>query len=265
LEEKNLSEFKTIIYEKKENVAWITLNRPEVLNAQNDQMREELVRAFQDARDDENVRVIVLTGAGDRAFSAGADISEFPKLAPSDYIKRSGRLRPYDIVRSIPKPVIAAVNGYALGGGCELAMACDIIIASENATFGQPEIRVGVIPGGGGTQMLPRLIGEKMAKELIFTGKSITAQEAYRLGLVNKVVPKEKLMEEVNSLVGELLKRSPIILALAKIAVNKAMETTLTEGLRCEIDLFELCFSTEDQKEASKAFLEKRQPVFKGR
>jgi len=260
-----MPEFKTIIYEKKENVAWITLNRPEVLNAQNNQMREELVQALEDARNDEDIRVIVLTGAGDRAFSAGADISEFPKLAPSDFIKRTGRIRPYDIIRSIPKPVIAAVNGYALGGGCELAMACDIVIASENATFGQPEIRVGVIPGGGGTQILPRLIGEKMAKELIFTGKTITAQEAYRLGMINKVVPKDKLTEEVNSFVGELLKRSPIILALAKIAVNRAMETNFNEGLKCEADLFELCFSTEDQKEASKAFIEKRQPVFKGR
>ncbi|MEM3731239.1 MAG: enoyl-CoA hydratase-related protein [Candidatus Bathyarchaeia archaeon] len=260
-----MSAFKTIIYEKRENVAWITLNRPEVLNAQNDQMREELIQALEDARDDENIYVIVLTGAGDRAFSAGADISEFPKIVPSDLIKRSGKLRHYDLIRSIPKPVIAAVNGYALGGGCELAMACDIIIASENATFGQPEIRVGVIPGGGGTQILPRLVGEKIAKEMIFTGKSITAQEAYRLGMINKVVPKEKLLEEVNNLVGELLKRSPIILALAKLAVNKALETTLTEGLKCETDLFKLCFSTEDQKEASKAFLEKRQPILKGR
>jgi enoyl-CoA hydratase/carnithine racemase len=260
-----MMEFKTIVYEKKDNVAWITLNRPEVLNAQNNQMREELVQALEDARDDENIRIIVITGAGDRAFSAGADISEFPKLAPSDFIKRVGRLRHYDLIRSIPKPVIAAVNGYALGGGCELAMACDIIIASENATFGQPEIRVGVIPGGGGTQLLPRLVGEKIAKEMIFTGKTITAQEAYRLGMINKVVPKEKLIEEVNVLIGELLKRSPIILALAKIAVNRAMETNLNEGLKSETDLFELCFSTEDQKEASKAFLEKRQPIFKGR
>lgn len=141
-----MTEFKTIIYEKKENVAWITLNRPEVLNAQNNQMREELVKALEDARDDENIRVIVMTGAGERAFSAGADISELPKLAPSDFIKRTEKIRHYDLIRSIPKPVIAAVNGYALGGGCELAMACDIIIASENATFGQPEIRVGVIP-----------------------------------------------------------------------------------------------------------------------
>ncbi|MEM1578732.1 MAG: enoyl-CoA hydratase-related protein [Archaeoglobaceae archaeon] len=258
-------EFKTIIYDKKDNTAWITLNRPEVLNAQNDQMRKELIQALEDARIDENVRVIVITGAGERAFSAGADISEFPNWYPADLLKRSGTLRVYDLIRSIPKPVIAAVNGYALGGGCELAMACDIIIAAENAVFGQPEIRVGVIPGGGGTQILPRLIGEKMAKEIIFTGRSITAQEAYRLGMINRVVPKEKLMEEVKSIVKELLKRSPVLLAIAKIAVNKAMETPLTEGLKCESELFALCFGTEDQKELSKAFLEKREPVIKGK
>lgn len=262
---KVLGSFKTIIYEKKDKVAWITLNRPEVLNAQNDQMREELISALEDARDNENIHVIVITGAGDRAFSAGADISEFPKQTPVDLIKRRGRMRVYELIRNIPKPVIAAVNGYALGGGCELAMACDIIIASENATFGQPEIRVGVIPGGGGTQMLPRLIGEKMAKELIFTGRSIPAQELYRLGMVNRVVPQDKLMNEVNDFVNVLLRRSPVILALAKMAVNKALETPLSEGLKCESELFAMCFGTEDQKEGAKAFLEKRDPQYKGR
>ncbi|MEM2214829.1 MAG: enoyl-CoA hydratase/isomerase family protein [Candidatus Nezhaarchaeales archaeon] len=259
-----MSEFKTIIYEKRGNVAWITLNRPDKLNAQNTEMRRELIRALEDAWKDDNVRVVVITGAG-RAFSAGADISEFPILTPADLVKRAEIIRPYELIRNMPKPVIAAVNGLALGGGCELAMSCDIVIASEDAQFGQPEVRVGVIPGGGGTQILPRLVGEKIAKEMIFTGKFISAQEAYRLGMINKVVPREKLMEEVNNMVNELLKQSPIILAFAKMAVNKALETTLTEGLKCEVDLFRLCFSTEDQKELSKAFLEKKPPAIKGR
>jgi enoyl-CoA hydratase/carnithine racemase len=257
-------QFQTIIYEKKNNVAWITLNRPDKLNAQNAQMRAELMQALQDATKDDSIRVIVITGAG-RAFSAGADISEFPALTPADLVKRAEVIRLYELIRNTPKPVIAAVNGLALGGGCELAMACDIIIASEDAQFGQPEVRVGVIPGGGGTQILPRLVGEKIAKEMIFTGKFISAQEAYRLGMINRVVPKEKLMEEVNNLVNELLKQSPIILAFAKMAINRSLETTLSEGLRVESDLFRLCFSTEDQKELSKAFLEKRPPVIKGR
>ena len=260
-----LNAFETIIYEKRGKVAWITLNRPQVLNALNNQMREELISALENARDDEDIQIIVITGAGDRAFCAGADINEFSKLTPVDLIKRRGKKRVYELIRDIPKPVIAAVNGYALGGGCELAMACDIIFASENAKFGQPEIRVGVIPGGGGTQILPRLIGEKMAKELIFTGRSVSAQELYRLGMVNRVVPQEKLIEEVNGFIEVLLRRSPVMLALAKMAINKAMETPLSEGLKCENELFAICFSTEDQKEGAKAFLEKREPQYKGR
>jgi len=260
-----LNAFETIIYEKRGKVAWITLNRPQVLNALNNQMREELISALENARDDEDIQIIVITGAGDRAFCAGADINEFSKLTPVDLIKRRGKKRVYELIRDIPKPVIAAVNGYALGGGCELAMACDIIFASENAKFGQPEIRVGVIPGGGGTQILPRLIGEKMAKELIFTGRSVSAQELYRLGMVNRVVPQDKLIEEVNGFIEVLLRRSPVMLALAKMAINKAMETPLSEGLKCENELFAICFSTEDQKEGAKAFLEKREPQYKGR
>lgn len=260
-----MSQFETIIYEKRDNVAWIVLNRPRVLNAQNEQMRRELVQALEDARDDEAICVIIVTGSGDRAFSAGADISEFPVQAPADYIKYKGRTSVYELIREIPKPVIAAVNGLALGGGCELAMACDIVIAAENAEFGQPEIRVGVIPGGGGTQLLPRLIGEKRAKELIFTGHFLSAEEAFKLGMVNKVVPRDKLKEAVEEFVQELLKRSPIILKLAKMAVNKSLETTLWTGMSYERDLFALCFSTEDQKEGARAFLEKRKPIYKGK
>ncbi len=258
-------QLETLIYEKKDYIAWITLNRPEVRNAQNDTMRAELVKVLEDCRDDDNVRVIIITGAGDKAFSAGADISEFPKKMPADWLRGKGSLRAVDLIREIPKPVIAMVNGFALGGGCELAMACDIIIASENAQFGQPEIRVGVIPGAGGTQILPRLIGEKKAKELIFTGNLITAKEALELGLVNKVVPQEKLKETVIEMANALLQHSPVILKLAKIAINKAWETPLTVGLSYERDLFAMGFGTEDQKEGAKAFLEKRKPEYKGK
>jgi len=260
-----MSNFENIIYEKKGHVAWITLNRPEVMNAQSMQLRRELVQVLEMTRLDDEIYVVVITGAGDKAFSAGADISEFPKLYPADQIKRRGEQTPYEFIRQMPKPVIAMVNGFALGGGCELALACDIVIASENAQFGQPEIRVGVIPGAGGTQILTRLIGEKKAKELVFTGRAISAEEAVRLGAANQVVPKEKLRETVEKLVDTLLKRSPIILKLAKMSVNKALETTLSTGLAYEKDLFAMCFGTEDQKEGARAFLEKRDPVYKGR
>lgn len=258
--------FETIIYERKEGVAWITLNRPEVRNAQNQTVRSEIIAALEQAKDDDDVCVVVITGAGDKAFSAGADISMFPHQNPIDVIKsRKAARRPFEFIRAIPKPAVAMVNGLALGGGCELAMACDIIIASENAMFGQPEIRVGVIPGGGGTQILPRLVGEKKAKELIFTGDFISAEEALRLGLVNKVVPGEKLREAVDEFITKLKSVSPAILKLAKLAINMSLETTLSAGIQNEGDLFALCFGTEDQKEGAKAFLEKRKPDYKGR
>jgi enoyl-CoA hydratase len=260
-----MSEFKTILYDKKGNVGWITLNRPEVLNAQNEQLRSELSDALQSIGRDDDVHAVVITGAGERAFSAGADISEFPKRYPTDYIKQTWVQRPYDLIRALPKPVIAAVNGLALGGGCELVLACDCVIAVDTAQFGQPEIRVGVIPGGGGTQILPRLLGEKRAKELIFSGRSITAQEALAMGMINQIVPKEKLLEAAEKMVGDFLKNSPAILKLAKIAVNKSLDTPLTVGLECEREIFALCFGTEDQKEGAKAFLEKRKPSYKGK
>jgi enoyl-CoA hydratase/carnithine racemase len=258
-------EFKTIGFEKKDSLAWITLNRPEVRNAQNDTVRAEITRALEDCRDDDDVRIIIITGAGDKAFSAGADISEFPKRAPADILKGKGVKRMTDLLREIPKPAIAMVNGLALGGGCELAMACDIIIASENAQFGQPEINVGVIPGAGGTQVLPRLVGEKKAKEMVFTGAFISAQEALSWGLINKVVPADKLKDAVLEMSKAMMRHSPIILKLCKLAINKSLDVPLTVGLDYERDLFAMCFGTEDQKEASKAFLEKRKPVYKGK
>jgi len=257
--------YETIAYEKKDNVAWITLNRPDVLNAQNDTLRSEMLAVLDEARNDDDVHIIVLTGSG-RAFSAGADISEFPKMHPVDCIQDfRGARRFYEVMREVPKPIIAMVNGFALGGGCEAAMACDIIIASEKAKFGQPEVKIGIIPGGGGTQMLPRLVGEKKAKELILTGDFITAEEALRLGLINKVVPPEQLQEAVDEMVAKLKAQSPITLGLCKMAVNKSMELSLSEGIRAEQDIFALCFATEDQKEGAKAFLEKRTPEYKGK
>jgi enoyl-CoA hydratase len=257
--------FETIIYEKKDNVAWITLNRPDKLNAQNDTLRSEVIAALEQANSDDEVRVIVITGAGDRAFSAGADIGQFPEWQPLNVIQRSkGARRPYTVIREIPKPVIAMVNGLALGGGCELAMACDIIIASDKARFGQPEINVGVIPGGGGTQILPRLVGEKKAKEMVFTGEFISAEEAWRLGMVNKVVPADKLKEAVEEIIAKLKGKSPAILKLAKIAVNRSLETPLSVGMEIENELFAMCFGTQDQKEGARAFLEKRPPNYKG-
>jgi len=260
-----MMELKNIIFEKKDSLAWITLNRPEVRNAQNDILRAEVLWALENSRDDDNVRIIIITGAGDKAFSAGADISEFPKRTPADILRGKGIRRMTDLVREIPKPAIAMVNGLALGGGCELAMACDIIIASENAQFGQPEINVGVIPGAGGTQIFPRLVGEKKAKELVFTGAFISAQEALALGLVNKVVPLEKLRETVMEMARAMLRHSPVILKLCKLAINKSLDVPLSIGMDYERDLFAMCFGTEDQKEGSKAFLEKRKPQYKGR
>ncbi len=262
------SRLERIIYKKDGHAAWITLNRPEVKNAQDPLTREELTRALKLGRDDDEVYVMVITGAGE-AFCAGGDIANFPK-GPVDFMERiglqvTGKKRPIELTREIPKPIIAMVNGHALGAGMELAMACDIIIASEEAKFGQPEIRVGLIPGGGGTQVLPRLVGEKKAKELIFTGDIISAGEALQIGLVNRVVPKEKLRETVEKLVATLLKRSPIILKFAKMAVNKTLEAQLSVGLAYESDLCALCFSTEDLKEGARAFSEKRPPVFKGK
>ena len=260
--------FKNIIYDKKGHVAWITLNRPEIKNPQDPFTREELSQALNTGRDDDDVYVMVITGAGD-AFCAGGDIVNFPQN-PVEFMEKigmqvKGKKRPVELIREIPKPIIAMVNGLALGAGMELAMACDIIIASDSAKFGQPEIRVGLIPGGGGTQVLPRLVGEKRAKELVFTGNIISAEEAMQFGLVNKVVPKEKLRETVEELIDTLLKRSPIILKFAKMAVNKALETPLSVGLAYESDLCALCFGTEDLKEGAKAFSEKRAPVFKGK
>jgi len=259
-----MSTYETIIYEKKAKVAWITLHRPEFLNAMNDDMRKELINVIEDAREDDAIQIITITGSGEKAFCAGADVGEFIKLSVTDQLRRRWKKHPIDLIREIPKPVIAMVNGAALGGGCELVLACDLVIAAESAQFGQGEIRVGLIPGRGGTQVLPRLIGEKRAKELIFTGRFIYSSEALQLGMINQAVPYDKLKETTESLIANLLKRSPMMLKLAKIAINRSLDTTLSSGLACEGELFALCFGTEDQKEGARAFVEKRKPSYKG-
>jgi enoyl-CoA hydratase/carnithine racemase len=258
--------YKTILYEAKEGVAKITLNRPEVLNAINAQLTADLFAALKNAEDDSNVKVVVITGAG-RAFCAGADIKGFlayPTPASMHHqIER--REREFRLDETYTKPVIAMVHGYCLGGGFEIAQQCDLIVASEDAKFGQPEINVVGIPGLGGTQRLPRLIGPKKALELIMTGDMIDAKEAERLGIVNKVVPKEKLEEATNELAQKLAGKSPLFLRFAKSAVYRGLELPLKDGLAWETMIFATCFTTEDQKEASKAFVEKRKPAFKGK
>ena len=262
-----MSSYANIAYEKEGGVAWITINRPKELNTLNLEAVNELASALEDAERDDGVRVVVLTGAGGEAFCAGIDMSQFMALAP---IKRrefalSYREKVLDRIRGMGKPVIAMVNGYALGAGCELAMACDLAVASENAKFGQPEINVAAIPGGGGTQLLPRHVGVKRAMELILTGDVIDAREAERLGMVNKVVPPDKLRDAVKELAEKLKSKSPVALKIAKAAVNKSLETLLPAGLAYEAEAFTLCSTTEDFNEGVKAFLEKRKPEWKGR
>jgi len=211
------------------------------------------------------VRVVVITGAGDKAFIAGADIAEFAgRTAVTQRDVMTGRSL-FTAIDNFPKPVIAMINGYCLGGGCELALACDLRIASERASFGQPEINLGIIPGGGGTQRLTHLVGEGKAMELILTGELINAQAAHAIGLVNTVVPHEELEAKTMEIANRIAEKSPIALRLAKEAVKTAARSSLDEGLRREIDLFALCFSSEDKDEGVKAFLEKRKPEFKGR
>jgi enoyl-CoA hydratase len=257
--------YEFIMYEKADRVAWITLNRPEAMNAQSDGLRMELVDALEKASEDEEVFVVVITGSGDKAFSAGADVAQYVTRVPSYVVSQKYILRPFELIRNMTKPVVACVNGLALGAGCELMISCDIIIAADDVKIGQTEVRVGLIPGGGGTQVLPRLVGEKKAKELIFTGRMITAEEAKDLGIINQVVPREQLREATDSLVGELLRNSPAIIGLAKIAINRSLEIPLQAGMSYERDLFALAFSYEDQKEGATAFLEKRKPTYKGK
>jgi enoyl-CoA hydratase len=259
------AEYATILYETDGPTAWITLNRPEKRNAQSDELRAEMSAALERAGLDPDVHVVVVTGAGDQAFSAGADIDEFPTRQLVDGVANKARRRPHETMRVLPKPVVAMVNGLALGGGCELVLAADLAVAADTAKFGQPEIRVGVIPGCGGTQVLPRLMGEKRAKEFIFTGRMMDADEALSYGIVNKVVPAAELREATEKMVSDLLRNSPAILKIAKMAVNKSLDLPLTVGMDYERELFAMCFGTADQKEGAKAFFEKRKPEYTGK
>ncbi len=259
-------EFKNTLCEKAEGVATITINRPEVLNALNEQTILELLARLEDVEKDEGVRAVIVTGAGDRGFCAGLDLNIIKGVSPikaTEHSKLGQHL--CNRIEALTKPVIAAVNGYALGGGCELAMACDIRIASEKAQMGQTEINIGLIPGWGGTQRLPRYIGKGKAKEMIFTGKRVDASTAERLGLVNVVVPSDQLMLKVKELAFELARKPPIALKLNKALINNSTETYPDIGMLQEAQAFGLATSTEDFNEGVTAFLEKRKPQFKGK
>src|SRR5262249_54370285 len=256
---------KNVLYEKKGAIAYVTLNRPKVLNALNRQTWEDLRAAFEDAREDAEVRGVILTGAGDKAFIAGADIGELANVTAVEAQNSSSYGQGVlDLIEDLGKPVVAAVNGFALGGGCETAMACTIRVASENAKFGQPEVKLGVIPGGGGTQRLPRLVGKGRALQLILSGEMIDAQEAYRIGLVNEVIPAADLIARAEAILKQIFANAPIAVKFALEAVNKGLETSLADGLSLEAALFGLCAGTEDKKEGTQAFLQKRAAQFQG-
>jgi enoyl-CoA hydratase/carnithine racemase len=254
-----------VLYETKGAIAYVTLNRPKVLNALNQRTWQELKAAFEDARDDADVRGVILTGAGDKAFIAGADINELAQVTAvkAEDSSTFGQ-EVLNLIENLGKPVIAAVNGFALGGGCETAMACTIRIAAENAKFGQPEVKLGVIPGGGGTQRLPRLVGKGRALQLILSGDIISAQEAYRIGLINEVVPAAQLITRAEAILKQIFSNAPLAVKYSLEAVNKGLETSQAEGLSLEASLFGLCAGTEDKKEGTSAFLEKREAQFKG-
>src|SRR5580704_9618028 len=256
----------TVLYEKKTGIAYITLNRPKVLNALNKKAIADLRAAFEDARDDAEVHGVIITGSGDKAFIAGADINEVATDTPVEAEQKTRRGQAVmDLIENLGKPVIAAVNGFALGGGCETALASTIRVASENAKFGLPEVKLGIIPGYGGTQRLPRLVGKGHALRMILSGNMTSAQEAYRIGLVNEVVPAAELISRAEAILKEMSGNAPLSVKYALQAVNKGLETSLSEGLLIESSLVAICTSTEDKKEGTSAFLEKRAANFKGR
>ncbi len=260
-----MSNYETITVEKREAVAIITINRPDKLNALSSKVHNEGVAAFDELKKDDSVRVVVITGSGEKSFIAGADISEFEGKTPVSQRATFFERTLFNTIDTFPKPVIAMVNGFCLGGGNELALACDLRICSENAKFSQPEINLGIMPGGGGTQRLTRLIGEGRSMEMMLTGDMIDAETAHRFGLVNHVYPADQLEAETMKLAQKIAAKAPIALQLCKEAVKFASRSNLDEGLRREVDLFAICFSTEDKQEGVSAFLEKRKPEFKGR
>lgn len=257
-------DFETLVVDVDEHVATVTINRPEKRNALNAAVRRELSEAVRRLGDDDDARVLVLTGAGEKAFVAGADIGEFAGRTPLDQRAAMKAPRVFDLVAQCPKPIIASINGYALGGGCELALACDTRIAARSARLGQPEIRLGILPGGGGTQRLPRLVGAGRAMRMILSGEMIDADEALRIGLVDEVVEDDALRERTLELARSIAQHSPVALRLAKDAVRASMEMPLAAGLRFERELFVTAFSSDDKDEGVRAFLEKRAPQFRG-
>ena len=255
----------TVTYEKKGAIAYVTLNRPKVLNALNKTALADLRAAFEDARDDSSLHGVILTGAGDKSFIAGADINEVATDTPVQAEEKTRRGQHLmDLIENLGKPVVAAINGFALGGGCEAALACTIRLAAETAKFGLPEVKLGIIPGYGGTQRLPRLVGKGVALQLILSGAMIDAQEAYRIGLVNEVVPNAELIGRAEAILNQIGANAPLSVRYALESVNKGMETSLAEGLVLESTFVAICTSTEDKKEGTSAFLQKRPPQFQG-
>jgi enoyl-CoA hydratase len=255
-----------VTLEKEDGIATITVNKPESLNALNSEVLDGLKRAAEDALADDSVFVVIVTGAGEKAFVAGADIKEMTGKTPMDM--RNFTILGHqvmDLFAKMEKPTIAAINGFALGGGCELAIACDIRLASDNAKIGVPEVSLGIFPGFGGTQRLTSLVGKGRAAEMVFTGGMITAEEAEKIGLVNHVYPQAELMDQAKAMAKEISTKGPVAVRLAKSAVNRALEGGLDDGLAYERELVSLSFSTEDKVEGLKAFLEKRPPNFKGK
>lgn len=258
--------YNNIILEKNEDLAIMYINRPKALNALNKDTLTEMRSAIQDVAEDQNIKVMIVTGAGDKAFVAGADIAYMQPLSAaegrafSDYGEKTMRM-----IELMEKPVIAAIKGFALGGGCELAMACDIRLAADNALFAQPEVGLGVIPGFGGTQRLPRLIGEGRAKELTFTADTVNAEEAYRIGLVNHIYPADELMGQAKKLAKKIASKGTLAVGFAKYAIGKGLQADLDTAMSIESDMFGMCSSTFDQKEGMGAFLEKRKPIFQGK
>jgi len=258
--------FENLLYEKRDRIAYVTVNRPKVLNALNTPTWVDLRRAFEDVRDDPAVQGAILTGGGDKAFIAGADIAELAQVSATE-AERASRLGQgvLDLIETLGKPVIAAVNGFALGGGCETAMACTLRLAVETARFGQPEVKLGLLPGGGGTQRLPRLIGKGRALQLILTGEVIDAREAWRVGLVNEVVAAADLIARAEAILGQIFANAPVAVRYSLEAVNNGLQTSPAQGLLLEAALFGLCASTEDKTEGAAAFLARRAPMFQGR
>jgi enoyl-CoA hydratase len=261
-----MTDFQNIKLEKKNQIVYVTIDRPKVLNALNMATMQELKRAFAAVKDDDEVRVAILTGAGEKAFVAGADIGELSQHTPvsaKDYTHKGQAI--IDAIENLGKPVIACVNGFALGGGCELAMACTMRIASENAKLGQPEVKLGLIPGYGGTQRLPRLVGKGIAMQLVLTGEMISAQEAHRIGLVNEVVPAGELIARAEAIAAKIIANAPLAIQYTMEAVNRGLDLPLSDGLFLEATLFGVCCATDDKNEGTKAFLEKRPAQFRGK